>query len=173
METICQCCHNKPSWLTPCEQCGKISRLPAISLYGPWAHLMAAGAKKNETCGWPTSYRGDIAIHAGKVLDRQMAADDRVLAAMGWDCSHEINYPAGAVLCVVEIYHTIQTDEDGFMLDEFKESDEYHFGDYSPGRWVWLTRNLRPLKDPVRTRGYQKIWTLDQQVERLVRDQLV
>lgn len=170
-----------------------------ISLWQPWSSLIARGAKKLETRGWTTSYLGDLAIHAGKVLDRQMACDDRVLAAMGWSSSHQITYPAGAVLCVVEIYDVVPTSEvlqltnaqeefarcrlgDGLIGDPCGviesspktviNEDEYHLGDYSPGRFVWLTRNLRPLKEPVRTRGYQKIWTLDPQVEAKVRAQL-
>lgn len=133
------------------------------------------GQKSNETRSWATSYRGDIAIHAGKVLDRHMACDDRVLAAMGWQSSHQITYPAGAVLCVVEIYDVVPSER--IVADLLAEqvnngNDEIHFGDYSPVRFVWLTRNLRPLREPVRTRGYQKIWTLDPEVEAQVRAQL-
>lgn len=38
--------------------------LKAITLWEPWASLMAIGAKKNETRGCWTKHRGDIAIHA-------------------------------------------------------------------------------------------------------------
>ena len=40
--------------------------LKAITLYEPYASLMAIGAKRNETRGCRTSLRGDIAIHAAK-----------------------------------------------------------------------------------------------------------
>jgi hypothetical protein len=35
-----------------------------ITIYQPWASLLACGAKKYETRSWPTKYRGPIAIHA-------------------------------------------------------------------------------------------------------------
>ncbi|UWG96803.1 ASCH domain-containing protein [Dehalobacter sp. DCM] len=38
--------------------------MKAITLWQPWASLLACGAKKYETRSWDTSYRGPIAIHA-------------------------------------------------------------------------------------------------------------
>lgn len=38
--------------------------MKALTLWQPWASLLACGAKKYETRGWETKYRGPIAIHA-------------------------------------------------------------------------------------------------------------
>jgi len=38
--------------------------MKAITLWQPWASLLACGAKQYETRSWATSYRGPIAIHA-------------------------------------------------------------------------------------------------------------
>lgn len=40
--------------------------MKAITLWQPWASLIAIGAKKYETRSWKTNYRGPIAIHAAK-----------------------------------------------------------------------------------------------------------
>jgi len=40
--------------------------IKAISLWQPWASLVANGLKLYETRGWPTKYRGVLAIHAAK-----------------------------------------------------------------------------------------------------------
>ena len=40
--------------------------MKAITLWQPWASLIACGAKKYETRSWATRYRGPIAIHAAK-----------------------------------------------------------------------------------------------------------
>lgn len=40
--------------------------MKAISLWQPWATLMALGEKWIETRHWPTKYRGDLLIHAAK-----------------------------------------------------------------------------------------------------------
>lgn len=40
--------------------------MKTLTLHQPWASLIAAGVKTIETRSWSTSYRGPLAIHAGK-----------------------------------------------------------------------------------------------------------
>lgn len=40
--------------------------MKAITIWQPWASLLAIGAKRYETRNWETKYRGPIAIHAAK-----------------------------------------------------------------------------------------------------------
>lgn len=40
--------------------------MKAITVWQPWATLLATGQKHNETRSWKTSYRGEILIHAAK-----------------------------------------------------------------------------------------------------------
>lgn len=42
--------------------------MKALTIYQPWASLIALGAKTIETRSWRTSYRGPLAIHAGTTL---------------------------------------------------------------------------------------------------------
>lgn len=44
--------------------------MKALSINQPWAWLIARGFKDIENRDWPTSYRGDFYIHAGKNVDR-------------------------------------------------------------------------------------------------------
>lgn len=43
--------------------------MKALTLWQPWAQLVAIGAKKIETRSWATKYRGPIAIHAAQHKD--------------------------------------------------------------------------------------------------------
>lgn len=38
--------------------------MKAITIWQPYASLIAAGLKEYETRSWPTRYRGPIAIHS-------------------------------------------------------------------------------------------------------------
>lgn len=38
--------------------------MKALTIWQPWASLLACGAKKYETRSWATKYKGQIAIHA-------------------------------------------------------------------------------------------------------------
>ena len=40
--------------------------MKALTIWQPWAGIVAAGIKRNETRNWGTNYRGRIAIHAAK-----------------------------------------------------------------------------------------------------------
>src|ERR1700694_3122793 len=48
------------------------SAMKALSLWQPWASLIAMGLKEFETRHWATSYRGPLVIHAAK---RPLEAD--------------------------------------------------------------------------------------------------
>ncbi len=45
--------------------------MKALTLWQPWATLVAIGAKRVETRSWSTSYRGPLAIHAA-TTDRHL-----------------------------------------------------------------------------------------------------
>lgn len=53
-------------------------QFPAITLWQPWASLVACGAKTWETRGWPTKYRGPLRIHASAKVPADW------LAVGGW-----------------------------------------------------------------------------------------
>ena len=157
--------------------------MKAITLWEPWASLMAIGAKMNETRGCRTSHRGDICIHAAKanhgVPD---AIYDRILDLF----SRPENKPVpslahmGCIIAVVELWD-VQPSE-SFVLKGARSIDvagislseqEHAFGNYSPGRFIYRTRNLRRLKTPVLCSGAQSIsWTVPPDVETKVKAQL-
>ncbi len=60
--------------------------MKAITIWQPWASLLACGAKQYETRSWATSYRGPIAIHAAKknVLDYSRP-DKRTAGSVGME----------------------------------------------------------------------------------------
>ncbi|HEY2787098.1 MAG TPA: ASCH domain-containing protein [Fimbriiglobus sp.] len=43
----------------------------ALSIRQPWAALLVAGRKTIEIRTWPTSVRGPVLIHAGKIVDKR------------------------------------------------------------------------------------------------------
>lgn len=46
--------------------------MKAITLWQPWASLIACGAKTIETRSWGTPYRGPLAIHASKRMNQEL-----------------------------------------------------------------------------------------------------
>lgn len=145
----------------------------ALSLWQPWASLMAIGAKKIETRHWSTEYRGEIAIDAAKKwnLDlRDITLTNpfyqELLKGSPNKAPYEVlDLPKGCIVAVGELVDCVHTDG---MYNSMKHrlahvmtSTEEDFGDYSPGRFGWVFRNVRRLATPIPYRGQQGLWTLE------------
>ena len=134
--------------------------MKALTLHQPWASLIADGRKTSETRDWaprsmffPRSRRGgrDIAIHAGKHVDKYFAA------RFGYAVEE---LPIGAVVCVVRLewwgrVHGI--DGCHALVGSSKMAiDDY--GNYAVGRWVWRLTEVRALATPAPARGLPGLW---------------
>lgn len=128
--------------------------LRAISLYQPYASAFSDGLKTNETRGRPTRIRGDVVICAA----RRKPKPEEIWATGSRYLPETLPY--GCALCIVEITDCISTAklEDDCLTPI--SATESVLGDYSPGRFVWRTRNLRRLKTPVPVVGHQGFWFL-------------
>lgn len=154
--------------------------MKAISLWNPWAMLVALGLKRFETRSWDTSYRGPIAIHAAKVFPKIARASchhspiaDVVVRhrLTGLSCSGKVwyDFPFGAVVAIAELTDVYLITEDGLYQSRYLRTEgpkklplpsepELSFGDYTPGRFAWELKNIVQLKLPIPTKGGQRIW---------------
>lgn len=148
-----------------------------VSQWEPWATLMAIGAKRIETRGWGTDYRGWLAIHACKGgLNRELLQNicfkpffyqalmlrfapfsEQVEAQVrhkGW--ISEV-FPHGKIVAVVNLLDAPPIDPGGICLsglfDEYPELDtpqERAFGNYDdPGRYGLVTDQVFRLPEPI------------------------
>lgn len=149
--------------------------MKALTLHQPYATLIALGAKKIETRSWPTPHRGMLAIHAAATMphDVQLAlthpafVDKLRPAGFTLDARGEWQgLPLGAVVAVCHVVDCVRVE----ALETTPISIwEWHFGDYTPGRYAWKLGDVRALAIPIRTRGAQQLWTVPDHVEAQVR----
>lgn len=157
--------------------------MKAIVLWQPWASLMAAGLKRNETRGRPWSFVGDVAICAAALRWRTDVPNyaETALCRM-WEHRKLFgdfkgikelydSLPFGKVVCVVRKTGCVPTSGDNGD-DRSLTPLELDLGDYSPGRFYYPTADLRPLVRPVGVRGGQFVFDLDPGTEAAVRRQL-
>jgi hypothetical protein len=150
--------------------------MKAITIWQPWATLIAIGAKRFETRGWPTKYRGPLAIHAGKQIDKEACEQEpikSVLAEHGYTVD---NLPTGAVVAIAVLNECFSVKRDilgGMVLLEsdkrsthFSTRDnEYHYGDYSSGRYAWELTEVQQLSKQIPAKGQQGFWNWDVEEE--------
>jgi hypothetical protein len=84
--------------------------------------------------------------------------------------SYEVAY--GCVLCVVELYDCVPTATFHGQTPVQVSEQEAALGNYTLGRFAWLTRNCRKLECPVPVIGRQGFWNLPADVEALVIENL-
>lgn len=132
--------------------------MKAITLWQPWATLIAIGAKRFETRSWPTSYRGPIAVHAGKRapgdlelnLMLSLLANGRIPGLPAID-----DLPLGVVVATAELVDCVRMT--GEMVRRQAEL-ELDVGDWRTGRYAWELANVQALATPITARGAQGLW---------------
>lgn len=150
--------------------------MPTITVWQPWASLIAAGFKPYEFRGWaaPHVYRGRrIAIHAGarpvrkgEVADlimrlrhpteaRLTGLTEGALEALERAYSNPTLLPLSHVVCTA----VLGTPINGFDAVEslgaiVNDSDRDQHANYA-----WPLTDIEPLTPPVPTKGSQGFWS--------------
>ena len=147
--------------------------MKAITLWQPWATMMALGVKAFETRSWSTDHRGRIAVHAA--ASEQAWARDKfweepflsVLVGAGYEGPEHL--PRGVILSVHELKGCYATPTIRGTTTIYAGSVEGHLkippswpesalGDYSPGRYAWHMPLGWALDVPISIRGRQRLW---------------
>jgi len=131
-----------------------------ISLWQPWATLIAIGAKRVETRSWPTNYRGPILIHASKKWDAELIgirSDGRFDEPLREAGLEEL--PLG---CIVAVSSIVKIERTEAVRDRLS-AQERAFGNYETGRWAWALG--RPVRiTPIPFKGAQGIFDVPDNV---------
>lgn len=141
--------------------------MKAVSLWQPWAQLVALGVKRFETRSWPTNHRGDLLVHAARrspprASELEYAGLFVELAIRGW--AREA-LPRGAIVGLVRVKAVHRT-EDLEPLLERVGVHELARGDFSPGRYAWELEHVATLK-PQPLRGFQGLFDVFGPIEPL------
>lgn len=91
--------------------------MKAISLWQPYASLIAWGEKQYETRSWATDYRGEIVIHAGK--NREVIEDLTMFFAKFYDAGRK------AIVVPDHLHHRFEYQ---FMLAAGRYKQKHNLG---------------------------------------------
>ncbi|HUV04672.1 MAG TPA: ASCH domain-containing protein [Armatimonadota bacterium] len=144
--------------------------MKAITLWQPWASLIACGAKQIETRSWPTRYRGPLAIHAAKKspnwIDdlmgepselREICARYLGFGDLNGRSLHDL--PSGVIVATCVLADCLSTQRPSIAFEPWSQQWlEEILGDFSPGRYAWTLAGITPLQIPVATTGARGLW---------------
>ncbi len=134
--------------------------MKALTLWQPWASLVALGHKAVETRCWSTKYRGPLAIHAAAKKPTWLgvsAESELFRREIGRLKIDERTLPCGVVLCTVDLVQIVPTDEVCYLPE-----NEQLFGNYEEGRYAWFFENLKTFPVPIPAKGNRLLWNWDQ-----------
>jgi hypothetical protein len=133
--------------------------MKALSLWQPWASLVALGEKRYETRSWSTPYSGLLLIHAAKKRDAESLAlvydDEAYREALGHASPYDLPY--GAILSVHRLVgcHRVEVVREALSLEEKA------FGNYTDGRFAWELEFVARLEPPIPCKGRQQLFEVD------------
>lgn len=150
----------------------------ALSLWQPWASLLAAGIKKAETRSKNTVFRGEFYIHATASLRIKTYEDyylrdpefrGYVNQLLNFDYKTRLTFtelsralPTGALIGKATLVDTMSTrDYKKTMREASRLVDlerERTLGDLDDGRYVWICNDHGFLPEPIPCKGQQSIF---------------
>lgn len=157
----------------------------SLTIWQPWASLIAAGLKTIETRSWPTKYRGDLLIHAG----RRVLPSDKLPKVPEAFSEHVADAPVGAIVAVVRLADVVPTKHCEFTVSvrtppgwgdcclgrpdcaAHIDRAQLPLGDFSRNRYAWLLSDIRPVR-PIYVGGRQGLWYPDHDLQSRVADEL-
>lgn len=136
--------------------------MKAITLWQPWASLVADGIKPVENRGiWRYKHRGRIAIHAAKIYDNEVSQYDLPCYLSHCpDCLLEFCnvgdleprfFPRGAIVGTANLVDVIRDSDSPWAV---------------PGAYHLVLKNAKPLATPVPYRGQQGLWNVPDELIR-------
>lgn len=147
--------------------------MKALSIWQPWAWLIAAGQKRIETRCWSTLYRGPLLIHAGKTQD-YTCNFEYLLNTGALPEGLRPEYHFGKIIAVARLCSVVPTESVRFKtLTHFFPPDqscafaperEKSMGDYSAGRFGWCLTDVKPLATPIPYTGRQRLFDVPDEI---------
>ena len=124
-----------------------MTTIKAVSLYEPYAWLIAIEEKKYETRDWTTKHRGLLAIHpSSEGTDVEQWLHRSFVERFNLP---NVTPPLGAFLCVVELKHVYHTQD----VVPYISEKEQAFGNWAAGRAAWELEMVRVFNRPIKGRG--------------------
>lgn len=123
--------------------------MKALTICQPYAELIARREKPIENRTWPTAYRGQIAIHAGKSRDWLDDVDEE----------YHPNMAFGAVVAIANLVDCLRVER----LPENLRGNEH-----ANGPWCFVLRDVRRLAKPIPWRGAQGLWDVPAELALLI-----
>ncbi|WP_409290622.1 ASCH domain-containing protein [Peribacillus sp. SCS-37] len=141
--------------------------MKVLSMIQPWASLFVLGESQYETRTWRTHYRGPMAIHTSKKIDKAAVSYAQVLLDQ-----HGLtagNLPTGVIIGVCTLKNCLRVVEDHETWAELEDGrivsgNDYLLGNYEAGGYVWVVEGMKVLDEYIPAKGQLGLWEFDGEI---------
>lgn len=145
-----------------------------ITLWEPYATLIAQGCKQFETRHWYTTYKGPLLIHAAK---RKPTAAE--MAAFKPLLGFEPDINLGCVVAITRLdgcFRMVPYSDQRLAPEEIHIETqlprERDLGKWEPGRYAWRLKLLLRLIEPIPWQGQQGLKPVPDELKSLIYQEL-
>ena len=130
--------------------------MKVLTIREPWASLVGCGVKIIETRSWPTSYRGELYIHAG--VHKISAKDERAMRLSKLIPNCQLHY--GEIFIRCKLIDCVKIDEDYAAKVRSETPENFDCGNYTSGRYAWILTDIEYI-EPILAKGRLSIWNYE------------
>lgn len=135
----------------------------------PWASLFVKGEAQFETRTWRTKYRGQMAIHSSKKVDKSACKLPEVQALLEKHGYTSETLPTGVIIAVCTLKDCLKVAENHgawAVLEDGRivEGDNLIVGDYRVGNFAWEVEDMRELAEFIPAKGQLGLWEFEGEI---------
>lgn len=129
----------------------------------PWASLFVLREAKFETRSWRTNYRGPLAIHTSKKIDKAVCDHVAIQALLGKHGYTKDNLPTGMIIAVCQLekcLKVIENNKTWAVLEDGQivSGNDYFLGDFEVGGYAWQVKEMQLLDKLIPAKGKLGLW---------------
>ena len=137
--------------------------MKVLSMIQPWASLFVLREAKFETRSWRTNYRGPLAIHTSKKIDKAVCDHVAIQALLGKHGYTKDNLPTGMIIAVCQLekcLRVIENNKTWAVLEDGQivSGNDYFLGDFEVGGYAWQVKEMQLLDKLIPAKGKLGLW---------------
>lgn len=140
--------------------------MKVLSMIQPWANLFALREAIYETRSWKTNYRGPLAIHTSKKINKEACNRIDIRSLLDTYGYTTKNLPTGMIIAVCELkdcLKVVENNETWAILEDGRivSEDDYFLGDFEVGYYAWEVEEMKMLDNFIPAKGRLGLWEYD------------
>ncbi|MBM7662020.1 hypothetical protein JOC85_002827 [Bacillus mesophilus] len=137
--------------------------MKVLSMIQPWASLFALQLAQYETRTWKTNYRGTLAIHTSKKINKEVCSHIAIQKLLGKKGYTVDKLPTGQIIAICKLVNCLQIvehDQTSAILEDGRvvAGNDFLLGEFITGNYAWVVHDMKLLDVYIPAKGKLGLW---------------